>query len=150
MNVNALGSEKAAVLATIDPDVTAAGAVTSDYADLTKFEQILAVVMAGTLGSSATVDAKLVQATDASGTGVKDITGKAITQMTQAGTDQSDTQAVLNCRAEELDTDNGFTHAALIVTVGTATSDAGALIIGLNPRHAPASDNDLASVGEIV
>lgn len=147
---NALASEQVALLATIDPDVTTASTVVSDYVDASEFYNYAAIVLAGTLGSSATVDAKLVQATDSSGTGVKDITGKAITQMTQAGTDQSDTQAVINVKPDELDIANSFTHFALSVTVGTATSDLGAFIVGTNPRNAPASDNDIASVGEIV
>lgn len=148
--MNAKASEQVAVVATIDPDAYTAAAYTSDYVSMADFESIMAVVMAGTLGTNATVDAKLVQATDASGTGVKDISGKAITQITQAGTDQSDTQAVVGCRAEDLDVDNGFTHVAVVVTVGTATSDAGAIVLGANPRYAPASGADLASVGEIV
>lgn len=148
--MNAKASEQVAVVATIDPDVYTAAAYTSDYVSMADFEAIMAVVMAGALGTNATVDAKLVQATDAAGTGSKDISGKSITQITQAGTDQSDTQAVINCRAEELDTDNGFTHVAVTVTVGTATSDAGAIVLGVNSRFAPASDADLASVGEIV
>lgn len=145
-----LPSEQAAVCAVIDPDANAAGALTSDYVDMTKFEAALGIVLAGTLGTNATIDAKLVQATDSSGTGVKDISGKAITQITQAGTDQSDTQALINVRAEDLDVANGFTHVALVLTTATATSDSGALVVGLNPRFGPASDNDLASVGEIV
>jgi len=149
MTMNALPSEKVAVLATVDPDVLTAAAHTSDYVSLADFESIMAIVMAGTLGSSATMDAKLVQATDASGTDSKDITGKAITQLTEAGTD-SDKQAIINCRAEELDLDNGFTHVALTITVATASSAGGGVILGLNPRYAPASDNDLASVDEIV
>jgi hypothetical protein len=36
------------------------------------------------------------------------------------------------------------------MTIGTATSDAGAILIGVNPRNAPASDNDLAAVDEII
>ena len=145
----ALSSEVAAVIGTVDPDALTAAAHTSDYVSAADFESIMAVIMAGTLGSSATLDAKLVQATDSGGTGSKDITGKAITQLTQAGTD-SDKQAIINCRAEELDLANSFTHVALTITVGTAASDGGGLLLGLNPRMAPASDNDLASVAEIV
>lgn len=148
--MKALPSEQAAIAAVIDPDAYAAGAQTSDWVSMSDFEAVQALVLAGTLGSSATLDAKLQQAKDSSGTDNKDISGKAITQLTQAGTDESDKQAVINCRAEELDTENGFTHVALVMTVGTATSDAGALIMGHNPRHAPASDHDLASVAEIV
>ncbi len=149
MNINMLPSEAAAVVATIDPDVTVASTVVSDYVSMADFESIMAIVMAGTLGASATLNAKLVQATDSSGTGVKDITGKAITALTQAGTD-SDKQAIINCRAEELDLANDFTHVALSVTVAVATSDIGAIILGMNARVLPASDNDLASVDEIV
>ena len=150
MNTNALPSERVALLGTVDPDVLTATAHTSDYVDAGSFESIMAVIMAGTLGSSATFDAKLVQATDSSGTGSKDISGKAITQLTQAGTDESDKQAIINVRSEELDLDNGFDHVALTITVGTASSDGGGALFGLNPRYGPASDNDLASVAEIV
>lgn len=149
MNANALPSGAVAVLGTVDPDALTAAAHTSDYVDAGKFESLMAVVMAGTLGSSATFDAKLVQATDSSGTGSKDITGKSITQLTQAGSD-SDKQAIINCRAEELDLDNDFRYVAVTVTVATATSDGAAVLLGLNPRYLPASDNDLSTVDEIV
>jgi len=149
MILNQKGSETAAVVGTIDPDVLTATAHTSDWVSMADFERISAIVMAGTLGSSATLDAKLQQATDASGTDAKDISGKAITQLTQAGSD-SDKQAIINCSAEELDLENDFTHVALVITVATASSDGAGLIMGFNPRQGPASDNDIASVDEIV
>ena len=144
----ALSSEVAAVIGTVDPDVLTAAAHTSDYVSAADFESIMAIVMAGVLGTAATVDAKLVQATDSSGTGSKDITGKAITQLVKATDDGK--QAIINCRAEELDLVNNFTHVALTITVGTASSDGAGILLGLNPRMAPASDNDLADVAEIV
>lgn len=150
MFTNALPSEKVAVCATVDPDVLTAAAHTSDYVSAADFESLMAVVFAGTLGSSATFDAKLVQATDSGGTGSKDISGKSITQLTQAGTDESDSQAIINVRSEELDLDNGFSHVALVITVATASCDGGGVILGLNPRYSPASDSDLATVAEIV
>lgn len=146
---NTIPSDRLAVVGSIDPDAYTASTVTSGWIAAANFERFMAVVMAGTLGSSATLDAKLEQASDGSGTGAKDVTGKAIAQLTQAGTD-SDKQAVINLNAEELDIDNGFTHFRLSMTVGTATSDAGAIVIALDPRYAPASDNDAASVDEIV
>ena len=149
--MNPLPSEKVAILGTIDPDVTTASTVVSDYGSMADFESIMFVLTVGTLGASATIDAVVQQATDSGGTGAKNLTtSKAITQMTQAGTDQSDTQVVINVRAEDLDMANSFDHVAISVTVGTATSDIGAVVLGLNPRYAPASDNDIASVGEIV
>lgn len=148
MSNNALGSEQAAIVGVIDPDANTAAALTSDYVDMGLFNTAMGIIMAGTLGSSGTLDGKLVQATDSSGTGVKDITGKTITQLTQAGTD-ADKQAVINVRAEELDVDGGFTHVAIIMTTAVATSDSAAILLGLNPRFGPASDNDLASVDSI-
>ena len=146
--INALGSERAAVAAVIDPDNNSAAAYTSAYVSMSTFNQVLAIVQTGTLGSSATVDFKLVQATDSSGTSVKDISGKSVTQLVKASND--DDQAVINCRSEELDVDNGFDYVAMVMTVGTAASDTSAIMLGMTPRYAPASDNDLASVQEIV
>lgn len=142
-------SDRAAVVGVIDPDAYGAAAYSTAWIDMAKFEKLLAVVMAGTLGSSATLDAKMEQATDAGGTGVKDVTGKAIAQLTQAGTD-SDKQALINLRADEMDVNGGFRFARLTMTVGTATSDAGAVVLGFDARYQPGSDADLASVDEIV
>ena len=147
MNINVLPSDQAVLAAIIDPDAYAASPVTSGWVHMGTFEAIQAIVMAGTLGSSATLDAKLEQATDSSGTGAKDITGKAITQLTQAGTD-SDKQAIINCRSEELDVANGFDYVRLSMTIGTATSDAGGLVLGHYPRYAPATD--ATTVDEVV
>lgn len=149
MNMNARGNEQVAIGGAIDPDVTAASTVVSDYMSMSDFESAMGIVMAGTLGSSATVNAKLVQATDSSGSGSKDISGTDITELTEAGTD-SDKQATIGCRAEDLDMDNGFTHVALSITVAVATSDVGGLLLGINARSLPASDADVASVDEVV
>ena len=149
MPSNTLLSQDVAVLAVIDPDANAAGALTSDWVDMTVFQRIMGICLAGTLGTSATLDMKFQQATDSSGTGNKDITGKAITQLTQAGTD-ADKQAIINLRADELDVAGNFTHAALVLTTAVATSDSGAIILGDSARYQPANDNDLASVDEIV
>ena len=148
MNMNALPSEQAAVVATIDPDAYAASTVLSDAIDMADFESIMAIIMAGTLVTNATLDAKLTQATTSGGT-YKDITGKAITQLTEAGTD-SDKQAIINCRREDLDIDNGYRYVKLSLTLATAGGDAGAAVLGFSPAVQPASDNDLASVDEIV
>lgn len=143
-------SDRAAVVGVIDPDVLTAAAHSSGWIDMTRWQEIMAIVQVGTLGTNATVDAKIEQATDGSGTGVKDVTGAAITQLTQAGTDESDKQAIINLFAEDLDADNDFTHARLTITVGTASSDGGGIVLGMCPRHESANENDLASVAEIV
>ena len=141
--------DSVALVATIDPDAYTAAAYTSDYVDMSKFHRIQAMVLVGDMGASGTIDAKLVQATDSSGTGSKDISGKAITQLTQAGSDDNK-QAIINLHMSELDLDNNFDFCALTVTVAAATSDMGAVIIGVDARHDPATASDLSTVDEIV
>jgi len=145
--MNRLPSEKAAIVGTIDPDANTAATYLSDAIDMAKFESIMATILAGVMGASATIDAKLVQATASGGT-YKDVTGKAITQLVKASND--DDQAIINCRAEDLDVGNGYRFVKLSLTVGTATSDCAAIIHGFNAVVEPASDNDLDSVVEIV
>lgn len=151
MNPNPLASMHGAVVGVIDPDVTVASTVVSAWIAAADFWLWMAIIMAGTLGVSATLDAKLEQAQDSSGTGAKDITGKLITQLTQADTDD-DKQAIINLAPEELDVNAAtpFTHFRLSVTVAVATSDLSALVIGMAPRFGPANLRDLASVDEIV
>lgn len=145
MNTNMLPSEAAAVVATIDPDAYTAAAYSSDYVDMSKFKAIQAVCLVGEMASSSTVTFKLQEATAAAGG--SDITGKAATTLTQAGSD-SDKQVIINLRADELT--EGYRYVKVVMTVTDAASDAGAVILGHYPSNAPASDNDLASVDEIV
>ena len=142
-----LPSDRVAVLGVIDPDAYTAAAYDTGWIDVEAFGRVQAVIMAGDLGSSATIDAKLQSAETSSGTGVTDVSGGAITQLTQAGTD-SNKQAIINCNVDNLPEGDKFVK--LIVTVGTATSDMGAILLGFDPRYAPASDSDAATVDEIV
>ncbi len=149
MTPNLKPSDRFAVVGAIDPDAYSASTQTTGWIAAKNYHSFLAVVMAGTLGSSATLDAKIEQATDSSGTGAKDVTGLAITQLTQAGTD-SDKQALINISQEDLDFANSFTHFRLSMTIGTAASDAGGIVFGLDPRYGPATANDASTVDEIV
>ena len=146
MSFNSLLSERLAVVATIDPADQGTSAATSDYVDMSKFDKLLGVVLVGAI--TGTIDAKLVQATDSSGTGVKDVTGKAITTIAD---DEDAGQALINLRADELDIDGGFRYAALVLTpTGGTTNLASAVLLGGDAKNNPASDDDLASVAEII
>jgi hypothetical protein len=140
-------SEIFAIVGTIDPDANATGLYTSDYVNMEYWHQAQGIVLAGILASGGTLDGALVQATDASGTGVKAITGAAITQMT---TGDNDEQATIEIMADQLDVENGFSFVALRMTHTTAAGDSAGVLLGVNPRYAPADGWDLASVGEIV
>jgi hypothetical protein len=145
---NAKASEVVALLGTIDPVSQAAGTVTSGWISMANFNNLLAVIQTGVLGASATVDAKLQQATDSSGTSAKDVTGKAITQIVKASGDNK--QALINLRGAELDVGGGFGFVRVSITVGTAASLVGASLYGHNPRFADASASNASSVVQTV
>ena len=145
---NAKGSELLSVLATIDPAAQAAGTLTTSWISVANHHGFLSLVQTGVLGTSGTVDAKLQQALDSSGTSAKDITGKAIIQIVKATGDNK--QALINVKPEELDTVNGFGFVRLSLTVGVAASQASAQVIGLNPRFAPADASNQAAVVQVI
>lgn len=145
---NAKASELLAVLAAIDPVSQAAGTVTTGWITVANHHALVAVIQTGVLGASATLDAKLQQATDGSGTGAKDITGKALTQIVKATGDNK--QAMINVKPEELDTVNGFGFVRLSLTVGVAASLVSALLLGANPRFASADTGNQAGVAQIL
>lgn len=140
-------SEGIAVLATYDPASVAASTVTTGWVDQSVFFFLLALIQTGVLGASATIDAKLQQATDSGGTGAKDITGKAITQIVKASGDNK--QAMISMKEADLDTENGFRFVRLSITVGTAASQVSAMILGGVPRFQPASAYNQAAVVQI-
>lgn len=149
MPMNLKPSQRIAVAGIIDPDAYTANTYTTGWIAASSAASFLAIVMAGDLGSSATLNAKLEQATSSGGAGAKDVPAKAITALTQAGTD-SDKQALINLRADELDLVNGYTHFRLSMTVAVAASDAGGIVLAMDHRYGPADLRDIAAVDEIV
>ena len=145
---NAKGSELLAILATLEPVSQAAGTVTTGWISAANHHGLLVVVQTGVLGASATLDAKLQQAQDNSGTGAKDISGKALTQLVKASGDNK--QALINFKPDELDTVNGFGFVRLSLTVGVAASLVAAQVLGLSPRFAPADAGNQAAVTQVV
>lgn len=145
---NSLGSERLAVLSVIDSDVYADGAaVGPEWVDASKFGQIMAVLVGGTVSGAASAAVTFEQATSSAGAGAKAITGKTLTAVT-------DTSPALSIRGEDLDAAGGFRYvrATLTVTEGSpaGTAAAAVVLLGADPRTAPADDHDLASVAQIV
>lgn len=133
-NPNIKPSDRVTLLDKIDPVSQAAGTVNGNWVDIAQIDNVLAVIHAGALGTSATLDFKLQQAQDTSGTGAKDVTGKAITQLTQAGSN-SNSLALVNCRSDELDVTNKFHCVRFVATVGTAASLIAAYLYGFDARY---------------
>ena len=141
-------SEQAAVLATIDPISQGVGTVTTGWISVLHFERFQAMVDVGVFGASATVDAKLQQATTSGGANAKDITGKAIAQLLAAG--GNNRQALINLRVQELDINNGFNYFRLSITVGTAATLIVANVLGGVVTEGLASTYNQAGVAQIV
>jgi len=146
-NSNLWPSERAALVGTIDPDAYTSATYTSDYVNMTEFESLMAVLCAGNFTTDGAVAGQLYEATSSSGAGATAISGKAITGLDTTG--DTDKQAIINLRADELTTTGSMDWVALVVTI-TGTVDFGATLFGFDPHYGPASDNDLSSVEEII
>ncbi|MBI1405701.1 MAG: hypothetical protein GC145_06200 [Caulobacter sp.] len=148
MNPALKPSQRAAIVGVIDPQ-SATTVKTCGWIAAADFLNFMAIINVGALSASATVDGKLQQATDSSGTGVKDVTDSDITQLTKAGSDDNK-QVVINLKQEDLDFANGFTHFRLSITPATAAALISGTVLGFDPRYGAASDSDAATVDEIV
>jgi hypothetical protein len=131
-------------LASLDPASQAASAITSAWVSVQNFHSFLGLLDVGVFGGSATVDFKLMQAKDNAGTGSKALTNastgaaKAITQLLAAG--GNNRLAAINARSSDLDATNGYNYIAMVLTVGTAATLVGAVLLGFVPRFDPAQD----------
>ena len=141
-------TQRAAILGVINPQ-SATVAQSSGWVDASLFQNYLATILVGAISATGTVDAKLQQATDSGGTGAKDITGKSITQLTQAGAN-SNSQAQINLRQDELDIANNFNFVKLVITPATAAAIIAGEIEGFDPRYGPADKAAAATVVQIV
>lgn len=147
MHNNIKPSDQATLLAKLDPVSQGVATVTTGWVLAAAFHQLRATLAVGVLGAAATVDAKLQQATDGAGTGVKDVTGSAITQLTKAAADDNKVVEI-NLDPNKLDVDGGFDYVRLSVTVAVAASLIAAILEGFNPRYGVAAH--IAAVKEVV
>lgn len=148
--VNLKPSQRASVVGVIAP-ISASTVQTSGWIDATLFHNYLSIIQLGVLGASGTVDAKLQQATDNSGTAVKDVISKAIAQFLKATPDDGK-QALINLKQEDLDFANGFKFFRLSITPAVAASLIGGVVVGMDQRYGAASDaaNAAATQAQIV
>lgn len=117
----------------IKPQLVDNAAVTSSWLSMTDAVRLFAVINMG--ATDITVDAKIEQATDSSGTGAKDVTGAAITQF--LATDDNK-YASIDLEAARMDIANGFNYARLKITVADGTTGAYVSASIFRPtRHAP-------------
>jgi len=107
------------------------------------FHEYMAILQVGVIDQA--VDFKL-QCSDAQNGTYTDIPGKAITQIPATG---DGTERVIDLLTEEIPVGRPWIRA--LVTVGNGTSSlVSVIVLGVRPRVGPASDNDMATVGQIV
>jgi hypothetical protein len=140
--------EKCAVIGTIDPQASISStAKTTDVVDMGKWGQVMFVFMIGDAAADDIV-AK-VETCDSGGTNNADF--KSADTLSAHATNNDNKQIVITVDANELA--GGSTNADRYVrgslTAATNTITGACLVLGLEPKHGPANDNDLSSVVEI-
>lgn len=149
MTPNAKPSEHISVLATIDPLSQAAGTASTGWVSVADHHAFLALIDAGVMTATSTLDANITQAQDSSGTNPKALSpAKAITQLLAAG--GNNRQALLNFRASDLDTANGYGFVKLNVVIAAAASLISATLLGFYPRYEDGAAFNQTGVAQVV
>lgn len=126
-------SESLALVGAIIPASLSGATAKTDWIPVKNFVNFIVTGQVGALTATGTLDCKIQQATSVSGTGAKDITGKAITQITSPN--QSFT---IDLRSAELDVANGFNFIQVSMTNATAACTCGLTVYG-NSKYGPNS-----------
>lgn len=134
------------LVAVISPQSASAGTYTSGWVSLATLGGVHATLNIGAITGSGTVDAKFQQASDSGGTGAKDVTGTAMTQI--VGSANSNKQITTQVRQGQMDAANNFTHVRLSVTTAVAASLISAVLQGFDAKYEPQSQT--TSVAESV
>lgn len=148
-------SERLAIVATIDPDNYSASTYATDVVDMSRYRRVIFVLLTGDLGSAtATLQLQVYANTTNAASGGTAITSKVFTAATFSGSGSAngdDKQGIIEVTGAEVAAAlTGARYVYAVLTVGTAASDCAVAVLASNARYDPASDNDLASVKEII
>lgn len=127
------------------PADKSAGTHNTDWLDHSKFHRSVWVVIVGDMDNGATLDFKLQEATDDSGSDSQDINGKAITQLTQSGGD-GNSVVVVELQTEEMDVTDQFRYVRGQLVVANAAVQCSVIPLRGPTRYAPVSTTVLAEV----
>lgn len=141
-------SARVGIAGVIPAQQAAPGVVNSGFVDMRNFYAVLASLNVGVIGAAGTVDAKIEQATDANGAGVKPVPGLAVVQLAKAGGDNR--QAGINVRQEDLDKNGGFRFVRVSVTVGGAATFLSATLTGFDARYGASNANQLGTAAPAI
>jgi len=118
-----------------NPGALSAGVLPASYINVSDFERFAFVFELGATDQA--VDFKVVQATAAAGTGSKDVSGAAITQL---ATTDDNKQVIIEVEVRKLDINNGFYFVAVTIALTGGSATTGAIVFyGINPGASPVS-----------
>lgn len=141
--MSSLASEQCGVVGVIVPADRANAVTNGPAVDLSKFQRVVFVLQLGVIDT--TVDFKLQEAASAGGT-YSDISAKAIT--TLAATDDNK-QVMIELQGSEMGSGKCFARCVLTSGSGTVCLSS-VLALGFEPRFAPATGDDLATMAQVV
>jgi len=141
-------SQQLAVVGVIDPASKSANTYLTGVIDMKLHRRVLFVLMVGALTTNNTTDFSIVGDTASGGSYATTITGKSITQLTQAGTDDNK-QVLVEVTAEEVAA-QGLRYIKGKLVTATAAALASVIALGSDGRYGPNSGNNIAAVDEIV
>ena len=140
--MSSLPSERAAVVATVDPIDGNNTTIKTDAVDLSKFREAMFVLLTGVMASSSTIAAiKLQESATTTDGDFSDISGKTIADRDN---DDDAQQFVINIKSDELT--SGKRYVRMVATCSAHSILVAMIGLGLVPRFAPGSDDDLSSV----
>lgn len=159
MKTRKLSDEIAVSFPFTETDIGGTNSAGSDdtvhWVSMAEFQTLMCVVELGTWNAADDLDTcKLQQATDSSGTGIKDLTTSASggNYDTDTPVDADGNQVILEVSAEDLDVDNGFNHVRVYLaeTGNTGVDNVSAVYVRAAARNKYTNLNAAASAGAIV
>lgn len=145
--MNRTPSETVAVLGRVAPISLSTTSANTGLVPIKDFTRLMAIIKVGVIQSGGVVTAKLQAAVGSGGSPV-DITGAAITALTQAGTDAGKV-SIIDLNLDVL-AGSAYTHAQLVITDATAAALVDGTLLGFGARYSPAAESDNTVVDEIV
>lgn len=141
--MSCLPTELFGIVGTIDPIDANNADSSTDVVDMSKWGALVFIVKTGVIAASGTLDFAVYESDLANGGSPSAITGKAITQFTDADDGK---QAIIVVRGDEC------TKRYVLGTMANSAHSqlADVTVLGFFPRYTPTDALDLSTVDEIV
>jgi len=127
------------------PALKTVGDHEGDWLLMSNHQRAVFILSVGAMTALSTLNFVVEQDDVGDGTNAVTITGKEITQLTEAGGDGNDLIAV-EVRTEELDVSGGFEYIRGVLTVGTETVYASLVALRFIPNYPPVSTSDWTEI----